>query len=140
MTTIACDGRVMAADGLSALDGDCIVALNKSKMHRLKDGSIFGSAGNNGDRLNVLEWLQQGGKNPRVNHFVRLILKGDGRIVLLDVDLHTDNEIDAPAAVGSGGQLALGAMLPGASPKEAVAIAAQRDPHTGGKIALLSLK
>jgi hypothetical protein len=34
---------------------------------------------------------------------------------------------------------AIGAMLHGASPKEAVAIASQRDAGTGGKITVLSL-
>lgn len=43
-------------------------------------------------------------------------------------------------AVGSGGPYALGAMAMGASPEEAVAIAARFDPNTGGEVEVLKLK
>lgn len=43
-------------------------------------------------------------------------------------------------AVGSGAPYALGAMAMGASPEEAVAIAARFDPNTGGEVEVLKLK
>lgn len=43
-------------------------------------------------------------------------------------------------AVGSGGPYAMGAMAMGASPEEAVAIAARFDPNTGGEVEVLKLK
>lgn len=43
-------------------------------------------------------------------------------------------------AVGSGGPYALGAMAMGASPEEAVAIAARFDPGTGGEVEVLKLE
>lgn len=43
-------------------------------------------------------------------------------------------ELVSPWACGSGSEYALGAMDAGASAKEAVEIAMQRDPNTGGKI------
>lgn len=43
-------------------------------------------------------------------------------------------------AVGSGAPYALGAMAMGASPEEAVAIAARFDPNTGGELEVFNLK
>lgn len=46
---------------------------------------------------------------------------------------------DTVYAIGSGRQFAYGAMDHGSSAKEAVEIAAQRDPYTGGKITEIDL-
>ena len=43
-------------------------------------------------------------------------------------------------AIGSGGPYAIGAMAMGATPAEAVALASQFDPATGGKIETHQLK
>lgn len=48
--------------------------------------------------------------------------------------------VGSPAAVGSGKKFAMAAMLCGKTPKEAVEIAPQLDPHTGGKVIELSAK
>lgn len=43
-------------------------------------------------------------------------------------------------AIGSGGAYAMGAMALGATPMEAVAIAARFDPNTGGTIEVMQLE
>lgn len=43
-------------------------------------------------------------------------------------------------AIGSGGAYAIGAMAMGATPEEAVAIAAKFDPGTGGEVEAFELK
>jgi hypothetical protein len=59
---------------------------------------------------------------------------------------YTDNsyvvyKIDAPFhAVGSGSELAIGAMSAGASAKEALKIASQYDIYTGGKLRTKKIK
>lgn len=46
---------------------------------------------------------------------------------------------EVPAVTGSGGAIALGAMLAGATPAQAVAIAIQRDTGSGGQITVETL-
>lgn len=43
-------------------------------------------------------------------------------------------------AIGSGGPYAMGAMAMGATPEEAVAIAARFDPGTGGEVEVMHLR
>lgn len=44
------------------------------------------------------------------------------------------HEVDLPFACGSGSDYAIGAMLAGKSPREAVELAAKKNSATGGKI------
>jgi len=48
-------------------------------------------------------------------------------------------ELDVPMAVGSGSTFAMGAMLAGATPEEAVHIAMKLDPYTGGEVLVYEL-
>lgn len=126
----------MAADGQSGTETGRILTLNRQKLTRLPDGSIFGAAGRNSDRQAVVEWLIDGGKGkrPRLGDaFAGLRLMPGGEVLYYDEDLR-GTQVDLPAAVGSGGELAVGAMLAGASPKKAVEIAAQRDTTSGGRV------
>jgi hypothetical protein len=43
-------------------------------------------------------------------------------------------KVDLPAAIGSGADLAIGAMLSDVHPVDAIRIAKQRDTATGGRI------
>jgi hypothetical protein len=88
----------------------------------------------------MIEWLEKGeGKKPRMKSFSGLRLFPDGRLEYWSEDIEVPTPVDAPCAVGSGMDFAIGAMLHGATPSEAVAIATQRDPGTGGTITVLSL-
>jgi ATP-dependent protease HslVU (ClpYQ) peptidase subunit len=141
MTTIATDGRAMAADGRSCI-ADRVSGAHVQKMRRLKDGSVLGLAGNLADLEQMVDWFNGGeqGRKPKIDSQSDAIrLMPDGRL------LHYTNAllpspIDPPFAIGSGADFAIGAMDEGAPPKRAVERAIVRDPFSGGKITVLALK
>jgi ATP-dependent protease HslVU (ClpYQ) peptidase subunit len=135
VTTIATDGRSMAADGQSSLDGGQIICTTKKKIYRLSDGSLLGGAGTTWELDKAVEWLNgdQQAPAPKLKDFAGLKLTPDGRAFYCTEPLQF-SQIDVPAAVGSGQELAVGAMLAGASPKQAIEVAIKRDPHSGGRI------
>lgn len=135
MTTIATDGQSMAADGQVSDHCGTIVDHARPKVHRLADGRIAGAAGSSFDAVSWIEWLDSGknGNCPiQDESFTGLILSTSG---VLWVD-HKGREIATPApiAIGSGQDVAIGAMMHGATPGEAVNIACKRDPNSGGRI------
>jgi ATP-dependent protease HslVU (ClpYQ) peptidase subunit len=137
MTTLACDGHWLAADGLVTTEAGTVVEFDAAKIVRLKDGSLLAAAGD----YHALEALRAclDGEKDEVGicdgtwEAVRLMLDGSG---LYYCDKHPSFGIGCtwPAALGSGGEIALGAMLAGATPKKAVEIAARRNIETGGTI------
>ena len=141
MTTIATDGKSMAGDGKSQTRGT-VCSLNSVKVHRMRDGGLFAACGSSGWGDKLQAWYEDGqsGSPPTGED-------GDGFILLrLDGSIWQGGQdglavqIEAPFAIGSGMDLAIGAMDQGASPEQAVAIAAQRDPGTGGTITILHLE
>lgn len=137
MTTIATDGRTIAADGLVVSGNDVVVAFGRTKLVRLADGSILGFAGTAVEQEVFAAWLNDGGKRPKLGAFEALRLMNDGSL-LRYAQVLDPLPAEFPAAVGSGSDLALGAMLAGVSPQQAVEIAASRDIATGGTIAVMS--
>lgn len=133
MTTIATDGRSMAADGLVGC-GDAITDTRFSKMRRLKDGRIAGVVGDAYDIGPALDWLDEGGSLPDLSKgTAMLVLARDGSVCSYDYRGHCLPE--APrTALGSGMRFALGALDMGADPARAVAIAVGRDKSSGGTI------
>lgn len=138
MTTIATDGKSMAGDGL-ATRRDMITCETAIKVHRLADGSLFGGAGDKPELAALRAWIDGGEKGPRpkAKDMVALVLKPSGELWYYTESAGAPTEV--PNAVGSGEELAIGAMEAGASPEEAVAIAARRNTATGGKITVLEL-
>lgn len=140
MTTIATDGRSMAGDGLSIMDGT-IVATNSVKVEKLTDGSLFGACGSAADALHLVEFLNGGciGDWPhRTDNFGAIVVRPDGSVFTC-----SENDglikVCAPIAMGSGADYAVGAMDAGASPAEAVSIAIGRDPRSGGSISVVTI-
>lgn len=110
------------------------------KLRRLPDGRIFGTAGPVGDGIKFERWMAHGGEFPKVSdNFAALILNPDGTTDWIDEDGELVR-IMTPCALGSGEYYAIGAMEAGATPFQAVAIAAKRDTGTGGKITELHLE
>lgn len=137
MTTIATDGKTMAADGQAEVSGS-ILTSDSVKVVRLPDGSLFGSAGRRIDRPKAVAYMVDGGKKPKLVDFQALHLKVDGSLWYLNEELEP-TRVNVPCAVGSGMDFALGAMDFGASPEEALAVAIERDPSSGGLISVLCL-
>lgn len=73
--------------------------------------------------LDCLVW----DRRPEVNTVREFGFNPDGKIWLFETD-------GRPMAIGSGNQFAIGAMDMGASAKQAVKIAIERDCFSGGKI------
>lgn len=137
MTTIATDGHSMAADSLSTAGGERVAF--PQKLHRASDGRLFGSAGPSADCALFTKWMRgETGKPDLSDGFSALVLTPEGRVFYLCPKLEPV-EFIVPQAIGSGAPYAIGAMLAGASPEEAVRIAIQRDTTSGGEIQSLCL-
>ena len=137
MTVICTDGRVMAADSQSSRD-DIIVCSRGEKLWHAPDGSICGFAGDGAAIRLARDWMEKGEcpdsiPSLRGQDFKGLVLRPDGRLEFLD-GLFVFYPAEAPAAIGSGDLAALGAMLAGASPKQAAEIAARLVNTVGGPI------
>lgn len=140
MTCVATDGWTMAGDGLSHSAEGLICSLDVTKVRRLKDGRIFGLAGSPFDLDPVEQWLNDGGDFPQVNHdFDLLVLEPDGKVYSYNEEGYRTLEL-LPAAIGSGTDLAIGAMEAGAAPLAAVAIACKRHNGCAGTIISLALE
>jgi ATP-dependent protease HslVU (ClpYQ) peptidase subunit len=95
---------------------------------------IVGMAGTASDVVTVANYFQYPEMfktPPRVKSAVGLVLTASREIYRFD-DYRTWFQMQEPcAATGSGMEYALGAMLAGKSPKEAVKIAMKHDAYTG---------
>lgn len=135
VTTIATDGKTIAADSRATNYGN-ITSNSANKLYWLPDGSIIGGAGSVPDILQAVEALGSE-EDPATyagpTEFRLLRLHPNGQVVEYGSSLF-GMIVDVPAATGSGGDIALGAMLAGKSPKRAVEIAASRDIKTGGAV------
>lgn len=139
MTTIATDGKSMAADGQTTRD-DHIICVSTKKIRRLKSGKIVGCCGASGDEQLFIDWLEGEEKKPKLQGgFGAIVLdpKAGPRAYFFDC---TSDKIEGNYAIGSGAQFALAAMDCGRSPAEAVKIASARCVFTGGKITTLHLE
>lgn len=138
MTTIATDGKSMAGDGF-VTGNDLIHSTTEIKVRKLSDGRIVGIAGSAYAHVLFVPWLENGGDPPELtDDFEALVLHPGGRCQSFN---HKCLAIEqpTPAVTGSGGALALGAMLAGASPERAVAIACERNMGTGGTVTVIHL-
>jgi ATP-dependent protease HslVU (ClpYQ) peptidase subunit len=141
MTTIACDGKSMAGDGL-VTSGGTVFGEAFVKVARLKDGRLAGASGSAFFIQPFWDWLESGGEFPQLGDdegFDGIVLHTNGSCQSYDNKGRCIPE-EVPTAVGSGRELAIGAMCAGATAEEAVAISCKRDTCTGGKITTISLK
>lgn len=142
MTTVAFDGKTMAADAGMVMNG--VKIPYRRKMRRLKKGGLAGFCGTLAGGQLLLDWLDAGKldvpfETPDECEADVLWVKKNGEVWLTDTDgvlMHMD---PGPVAIGSGGPIALGAMLAGATAAEAVKIAIERDPNSGFDVISLDL-
>jgi hypothetical protein len=143
MTTIATDGVSMAGDGRRNHRGT-ITNDSAVKVARLPDGSLFGRSGSVAFGDKVQAWLEGGCKDPPPEYktdggFGAMLLRPDGTLFIIGEDVEP-SAVQIPFAVGSGMDIAIGAMAAGKTAEEAVRIASRYDSNTGGKITSLNLK
>lgn len=141
MTTIAYKDGILAGDG-RITEGDHIYTDKCVKVFRLKDGSLFGGAGDSeGDAL-VLQAVREGVLLPELPAdctvtCVRVTL--DGKVHVFE-GKHWEEWCEPFIAIGNGKPYALTALRLGFSAKTAVKMGIAGDVHSGGKITSVKLK
>lgn len=139
MTTIAWDGKTLAADTLATSNG---LRDNKTIKIWRHGGALIGACGSQALCERFRTWAIAGmeGKSPFEGAD-----DGNGLVVTQEAVLCFGNngcwKVSEPFyTLGSGYQLALGALAMGATAKQAVEVAAKYDTSTGGEITALSLE
>jgi len=127
MTTIAYDGETLAVD--SQITGSYVEY--GTKMFE-EEGVFVTFCGEYGVALTMVQEYFDGEITARENDTSLVVLK-DGILFELLAAGHLI-PVDAPYAAGSGGPFAMGAMRAGASADQAVEIAIELDPHSGGDV------
>lgn len=137
MTTIATDGKSMAGDSQTTCGNE--VTGWAVKIHKLSDGRIIGACGPSTDCVKFRTHMSEGGDKPTLSdEFCALVLKPGGNAVFVDKDM-IEIPYRLPAGIGSGSEFAIGAMMAGCSPHDAVAYAIDRDCKSGGTITVETL-
>lgn len=153
MTTIAYDGKTLAADSQTTQDGIC---LSNSAMKIFARGpeddwsiegkrvAAFGIAGNlhaaNDLRRVMSSFAGHHAGDPfEAGVTFAFIAIAEDRTVFVGGKYSDDDrswviEAQSPVAVGSGGDFALGAMAAGVSAEEAVKIASKFDVNTNDSV------
>lgn len=130
----------MAGDTLATGGGERVGW--HEKVRRAKDGRIYGCSGDAADSIWFGRWIDgewpKGEKPDLAEKFEALILSPNGTVEWIGKALEPLPYF-APMTIGSGAGLALGAMLAGKSPEEAVAIAIERDINSGGNITVIRI-
>ena len=137
MTTLAYRDGVIAGDSLTWDGNTCNGMIKKCGV--MADGSLWGYAGTVAYLDKIRLWLACPlGDPPECKDSELLIVLRDGRVRSWEAEAWCD--IEAPfRALGSGADVARGAMAMGASAEQAVKIAADLDAFTGGPIISFSL-
>ena len=137
MTTIVWDGRTLAADTLATANG---LRDNRNVKIWRHGQALVGACGDQAACHKFRQWVIDGmaGNNPFHD------ADGNGIVVTKDRALcfgtHGAWVVSEPFySLGSGYQIALGALAMGATARKAVEIAARYDTMTGGDITELHL-
>jgi len=138
MTTIACDGKSIAGDGMINSNGT-IHDQNCVKVFRLKSGGIVGFSGQPYFHSVALAYINGDADSLEVgDEFEAVILYPDGRCECMDSKGRRYPQ-SIPTATGSGAPFALAAMDAGLSAEDAVYVASRRDCYTGHIVTTLGL-
>lgn len=141
MTTIAFDGKTLAADTLITQEGT--IFGHQPKCFRLENGDLFAAAGSTALTHQFKQWIERGAvKSDAPPHNDRgfegiLIRNGEAFEITKQGELFP---ACVPWAGGSGGIHALAAMRLGKNAAEAVQFATEMDIYSGGKVVSLEVK
>lgn len=143
MTTIAWDGKSLAADKLMSLQG---LRGTCTKIQRGQDGSLIGVSGDFSTGLHAAQWVANGADPALMpatqdseNWVGILQIKPDGTIWKWERGPVPMKIEDWIFAVGTGRDYALAAMHLGKSAIEAVMVASRFDVYTGMGVDVLNL-
>lgn len=143
MTTIAYRDGVLAADKRTTSGGTFSGTMRK--IHRRKsDGALCGGCGHVPLIQGWQEWFCAGerGKPPSLGDKDEsaqiIVVRANGQVEFF-THLGRERVHDTFFAIGSGADLAFGAMEFGASARQAVAVAQRRDIHSGNGVSWVAL-
>lgn len=137
MTTIAWDGRTLAADRAAWIGG---AKYRVRKVHRVKHATrgdlLVGLCGDGGFAEAVLEWLRGGahpGEYPERDktYTVALIVARGRKVWRLDSKLRWQRSYGRIHATGAGAEMALGAMEVGATARRAIRVVMKHSDYAG---------
>lgn len=134
MTTLAWDGKTLAADSRATSSGMPYKAV---KIFMLADGSLFAGSGEYGQVHAVKAWLENADadtQKPKTDDFAGFFVTAAGEVFRLEESLIRLPVYEPFHAMGSGRDFAMAAMHCGKSAREAVEIAALYDVFTGGDV------
>ena len=143
MTTIVSDLKMMVSDSRVSVDSDNPKVddyiFSANKIYQKKD-AIIGCCGSNEDIESFVKWYSSRHKKPKIidKEFAALVLTQKG-LFHYDSTLSKDKVNDKFAAIGSGGNAALGALHMGADLVRSVEIAMLVDKHSGPPIQIVKL-
>ena len=147
MTTIAWDGKTLAADKRATVNG---MAHTTKKLIRIKNGpmagAICGWSNSIAVAMEMIHWLESGADikefpaAQRTDEWspVILITYSQQVFVYEKGPFPIERSFSDAMALGSGREFAMGAMAFGATSQEAIAIATKLDVYTGDGIDFMS--
>lgn len=147
MTTIAIDQTSIAADGLSVVGDEAIDTDLKKILVRGK--RIYAILGSTPLSRAAIEWYENGarpGEQPGAGDNIdwSLIVLQAGQCGTVECVKYSNtipypDHYPLPQAFGSGCEYAMGALEAGATPAQAVRIAAKYNVKTGGSIQVVDI-
>lgn len=143
MTTIATDGRTIAADGLRCA-GSSIISKTEKKI-RIRDGRVFAFTGLCAAFEPAIAWYLDGheaGKQPvaeKDDSWSLIVIEKDRVLRKFSSSAPWAEEFPYPQAFGIDSDFAYAAMFSGKTPAEAVALAAEHNVYTGGEIMVVDI-
>lgn len=132
MTTIVYRDGVMAADTL-VTDAGSVRRGTARKIFRTANGALVGVAGASGLTSRFVQWIENGEpeaalpRMPDGQQMSALVAYSDGSVAVFNETLLRQKVVAPFEAVGSGNEIALGALAMGARAEEAVLVACQFD-------------
>lgn len=142
MTTIASDGKTVAADGQMTA-GNEIVSRDRTKIKTHKD-AILAFTGASALQDVMFTWYEEGADPAKITgclsdqDWTLAVFRAAG-VMYYRNNCPYPLAAAYPFAVGNGQDYATGAMMAGASARRAIEIACDKDIMTSGQIAVLEI-
>ncbi len=136
MTTIVSDGKTISGDGM-ATGGYGKIEHDLIKVFKRK-GNLYDVAGVYHPLDTYGKWIDNGRHIDQLpKDTVVMEVTRDGEVVIYDDAFSAPERSREPKAIGTGAQIALGAVRGGASTERAVAIASEYDAGTNDYVTTL---
>jgi hypothetical protein len=144
MTTIAITDTHVAADSRST-DNDCVINWEGRKTFA-RAGRIFAHAGAAALLEPLAKWIEGGAapaERPELGRedvgWTLIVIDREG-VSLYTSEFPYPCKIKPPYTIGSGGPVAMGALLAGATAEQAARIACKVDVHSGEPIQVIDIQ